>query len=328
METAGTLPPQPAAPRVERAWTRFDAPNVLWFFGFYAITFASLAVINKIPEAHHDLWEFLVSLAFFAAFAILGTLLAVTAWHIPSGLAVAMAVAMVPAVGFGFTSLVRAYPKNAFADPFQDFSGAVFGIGVATALVALVAYAMTRFPFLLFEFTLAVAFTAQFFLPGVDDQPSADAHAVTALLVGVALVVIGLLLDSGGRRRTAFWFHVIGFLNVAIALTYYAADYSGDVNRGWIPMLIVGALVLLLSAPLWRATWALYGVLGFYAPIFHWLTNGVNPDSLGYAFILLAIGTSIFLVGFALSRFGALWLERRRSAPVTTPPPAPPPPAV
>ena len=321
METAGTLPQQPVAARTDSAWPRFDAPNVLWFFGFYAITFASIAAINEIPEAHHDLWEFLVSLAFFSAFVIFATLLAMLAWRVPSGLATAMAVAMVPAVGFGFTSLVRWYPKSTFFDPTQNFSGAVFAIGLATAIVALLAFAATRFSFLLFEFTLTVAITTQLFLPAVDDHPTADAHAVTALITGIALVVIGLLLDTGRRRRAAFWFHVIGFLNIAIALAYYAADYAGDRNRGWIPMLIAGALVLLLSAPLWRATWAFYGVLGFYAPIFHWLTNGVDPGSLGYAFILLAIGVSIFLVAFALARVGAVWLERRRAGAATAPPP-------
>src|SRR5207245_6094727 len=128
METAGTLPQQPVAARTDSAWPRFDAPNVLLFFGFYAITFASIAAINEIPEAHHDLWEFLVSLAFFSAFVIFATLLAMLAWRVPSGLATAMAVAMVPAVGFGFTSLVRWYPKGTFFDPTQNFSGAVFAI--------------------------------------------------------------------------------------------------------------------------------------------------------------------------------------------------------
>jgi hypothetical protein len=51
METAGALPPQTAARRAEPGWPRFDAPNVLWFFGFYSITFASIGVINQVSEA-------------------------------------------------------------------------------------------------------------------------------------------------------------------------------------------------------------------------------------------------------------------------------------
>jgi hypothetical protein len=320
METAGALPSQPAAGRVEPPWPRFDAPNVLWFFGFYAITFASIAVINEVSEAHHDLWEFLVSLAFAAVFLIAALGLRMLSWRTPSGLAVAMAVAMIPAAGFGFTSLVRTYPHEPFFDPFQSFSGSIFGVALASAFAALVAFALTRFSFILLEFALAVSLVAQFFLPAINDHPSDDAHAVTAIVTGAALIVIGLALDGAGRRRAGFWFHVIGFLNLAIAFGYYAFNFSGDTNRGWIPMSIIGGFALFLAAPLWRATWAFYGVLGFYIPIFHWLTSSLQPSSLGYAFILLGIGVSIFIVGFALARLGAVWLTRRRAVAEPAPP--------
>jgi hypothetical protein len=313
METAGALPPPPMPRRMEPS-PRFDAPNVLWFFGFYSITFASIGVINQVSEAHHDLWEFLVSLAFAAVCLIAALLLAMLGWRTPSGLAVATAVAMIPAAGFGFTSLIGTYPHEPFFDPFETFSGSVFTIALLSAVAALLAFAIARFSFILLEFTVAVSLLTQFFLPAVDDHPGGDGHAVTAIITGAALIVIGLMLDGQGRRRTAFWFHVTGFLNLAIAFGYYAFNFSGDTNRGWIPMLIIGGLVLLFSAPLWRATWAFYGVLGFYAPILHWLTSGLRPSSLGYSFLLLGIGLSIFVIGFVLARFGATLLTRRGGA--------------
>src|ERR671937_1513949 len=313
METAGALPPQAAARRVEPPWPRFDAPNVLWFFGFFSITFASIAVINEVSEAHHDLWEFLVSLAFAVVYLIAALGLRMIGWRTPSGLAVAMAVAMVPAAAFGFTALIRTYPREPFFDPFETFSGSIFAIALVTAVAALVAFALTRFSFLLLEFTVTISFLAQFFLPALGEHPSADAHAVTAIVTGAGLIVIGLAIDGAGRRRAAFWFHVLGFLNLAFALGFYALNFSGDTNRGWVPMCIIGGLALLLSAPLWRATWALYGVPGFYVPIFHWLASSLRPSSLGYAFILLGIGVSIFIVGFVLARLGAVWLTRRRA---------------
>jgi hypothetical protein len=122
-------------------------------------------------------------------------------------------------------------------------------------------------------------------------------------VTGAALVVMGLLFDSARRRRDAFWFHTGGFFAIAVALSFYASGTTGDSNRGWVPMLIVGAIVLLAAAPLRRATWAIYGLLGFYAPILHWTTSGLASDSVGYGFILLAIGLSIFGLGLALHRF-------------------------
>ena len=325
METAGGRPPQTAAASTEREASGFDPPNILWFFGAFAIAFASFAAINKIPESQRDLWEFLVSLGFFAAYALVSVVLLRT-WWVPGGLAAALAVAMVPAVGYGVASLIGTFPKDVFSDPTQHFSWSVFLIGIATMIAGLVAFALTRFAFLFLTVVLAISITAQFFLPAVDSHPSGDDHLVTAIVLGAVLLAVGLVLDAASRRRDAFWLHVGGFSNVAVALAYYAANSGGNTNRGWIPMIIAGAIALLCSAPLWRGTWAAYGLLGFYAPIFHWLTNGVNANSTGYAWLLLAIGVSIFVLGFVLFRSDRLrptWRGRRTDEPAATTAPPP-----
>src|SRR5207237_8950517 len=143
----------------------------------------------------------------------------------------------------------------------------------------------------------ATVIPAEFFIPTINGNPGSDAFAVTGIVTGGALVLIGLLLDVAGRRRDAFWFHTGGFFAIAFALSFYATGATGDSNRGWIPMVIAGWIVLLLAAPLRRATWAVYGLLGFYVPILHWTTRGLSSDSLGFAFILLGIGLSIFVLG-------------------------------
>jgi hypothetical protein len=287
-----------------------DTPNVLWFFGAFAIAFATLELIDKVPESHRDLWEFLVSAALYIGFAAVGLLLIRAAWWIPGSLFLAVAVAVMPAVGYGVASLIGTFPKEPFFDPFQQSSWSVIIIGLVTMVDALVSFALTRFSFLFFTFALATSFTAQFFLPVIDSSPSDAHHLTTAIVVGAALVLIGLGLDARGRRRDAFWFHTIGFFGVAVGLAYYASGASGGSNRGWIPMCIAGAFVLLAAAPLRRATWAVYGLLGFYAPVLHWLTSNLNLSSAGDAAILLAIGLSIFLLGIALHRFGRVWTDR------------------
>jgi hypothetical protein len=312
METAGA-PPPPAATLTERPTPAFKPPHILWFFGAFAITFATYGVLSRIPESHRELWEFLVSLGFVVAYAG-ATVWLRRAWWIPTGLAAAMAVAILPAVGFGFTSLIGTLPKDVPLDPAQRFSWSVFLIALASAIAGLVAFAFTRFAFLFFTVVVAASLAVQFLLPGVDHHPSAGDHFVTALVWGVVVVLVGLVLDGARRRRDAFWFHVAGFTNVAVALSYYATSAGGNANRGWVPMIVAGAIVLLCSAPLSRGTWAAFGLLGFYAPILHWLTSGVGAGSTGYAWLLLAIGVSIFLLGFALSRSG------RRTQP--QPPPA------
>jgi hypothetical protein len=297
METAGAPPRVPA----ERVIPAFKPPDILWYFGAFATAFATFEVISKIPDGQRDVWQLLISLAFFAAYAIASFAL-LRAWWIPGGLAATLAVAMVPAVGHAFAVLIGTYPKDVFFDPTRNFSWTLFLIGVASIVAGLVAFALTRFAFLFFTVVLAISITVQFLIPGIHHHPSADDHFVAALVLGGALVIIGLLLDVGGRRRDAFWFHVGGFTNVAFALGYYAANSGGNTDRGWIPMFIAGAIVLLCSAPLWRGTWAAYGLLGFYAPILHWLTNIFTADTTGRAWLLLAVSVSIFLLGFGLSR--------------------------
>jgi hypothetical protein len=330
METAGGLPMRTAVARPERDWPRMDTPNVLWFFGAFAIAFATLTLIDKVPESHRDVWELLVSLGFYLGYALVGFLLLRFTWWVPGGLGFALAVAMVPAVGFGIASLVGTFPKDPFFDPFQDGSWSVVLIGIATMLDALISFAITRFSFLFFTFVTATLITAEFFLPTINSHPGGDAYATTAIVTGAALVLIGLVLDIAGRRRDAFWFHVGGFFGIAVALGYYATGATGHPNHGWVPMIIAGGTVLLLAAPLRRATWAVYGLLGFYVPIFHWTTSDLNSDSTGYALILLGIGISIFVLGMVLHRFGRIWTRERPgppagppATPATEPPPAP-----
>jgi hypothetical protein len=313
MEAEGTAR-SPRGPRAEYDWPRMDTPNVLWFFATFAIAFATIALIDKIPETHRDVWELLVAVAFCVAYSAVGFVLLRRDWWIPGSLLVATAVAVMPAVGYGVGSLVGTFPNDPFADPFVDGSWTVFLIGIATIVAALVSFTLTRFSFILFELVIAASVTAQLLLATVTDHPSADAHLVTAIVVGVALVAVGIVLDVARRRRDAFWFHAGGFLGVAIGLAYYTTGAGGDADRGWIPMFLAGALVLVLSAPLRRATWAVFGVLGFYTPLFHWLTNNLNADSAGYALLLLAIGLSIFVLGLLLHGYGRIWTEDQRRA--------------
>ena len=313
METAGALPSRTAA-RAERDWPRMDTPNVLWFFGAFAIGFATLSLIDKVPESSRDVWELLVSVGFYLVYAGVGWALIRSGWWVPGGLGFALAVALMPAVGYGVASLIGTFPKDPFFNPFEDGSWSVVLIGVATMLDALVSFAITRFSFLFFTFVAATLLTAEFFISIVHAHPGADEFAITAIVTGAALVLVGLVLDLAGRRRDAFWFHVGGFFAVAVALSFYATGATGDSNRGWIPMVIAGASVLLAAAPLRRATWAIYGLLGFYVPILHWTTSGLNSDSVGYAFILLGIGLSLFGLGLVLHRY-----SRPPTDPVPTP---------
>jgi hypothetical protein len=298
LATAGVLPPRPAPP-ADRRRPLLDLPNLFWFFGAIVAAVTSILVIDRVPESHRDLWELLVSSGFCGVYAAAAAILwrAGGRW-VPACLMTAVAVAMVPAIGYGFTHLIGTFPDDPFYEPLSDFSGSLFGIGLGTVVAALVAFALTEFAFLFFLVAAATLITAQLLLPAPDAHPSGDAVALTGIVTGCGLVGIGLVLDVRRRRRDAFWFHVVGFFGVAAALVYYASAFAGDSERGWIPMLVAGALVLLASAPLRRTTFAAYGAAGVGSALIHYLESAGS----WFTYVLLALALGIFVLGVVARR--------------------------
>jgi hypothetical protein len=286
----------------ERELPRLDPPNVSWFAGAYAIAVGSYALLQTIPDSRRSLWIFIAALAFVVTYAVGAWLLLRSAWWVPGGLAAALAVAMMPAVSIAFLRVVRVWPRH-LGDSFDDFSGYTLAVAGVTALAALVAFALTRFSFLFALFVGSILVGSQI-LAAASGSPSGDDRAVAALIAGALMVIVGVFLDAFGRRRDAFWFHALGWFSVAAGLVFFTFQPGGDHDRGWIPMLIIGALILVVSGPIRRATWAIYGVLGYYAPLVHYLSTGLNESRWTFAVALLAVGLSIFVLGMLLHRFG------------------------
>ena len=285
-----------------------DPPNLLWFAGAYAISFGSYALFGTLPNSHRNLWIFIAALALFAAYATASWFLLGSRWVVPGGLAAALAVAMVPAVGVAFLRVIGVWPKH-LGDPFGEFSGYTLGVAIFTALAALVAFTVTRFSFL-FALLVGALLVSSQILAAANGSPSGDDRATAALIAGGLIVIAGVFLDAFGRRRDAFWFHALGWFSVGAGLAFFTVQPGSDHNRGWVPMLIVGVVMLIVSGPIGRATWAVYGVLGYYAPLVHYLIKGLNENRWTFATALLAVGLSIFLFGMVLQRFGRAWGQR------------------
>jgi hypothetical protein len=70
-------------------------------------------------------------------------------------------------------------------------------------------------------------------------------------------------------------------------------------------MLATAVVVLLLAAPLGRATWAAYGVAGAYAPLVHYVASGASAWRL--PLVLVFVSLAILFLGIFLNLYGAAW---------------------
>jgi hypothetical protein len=292
-----------------------DPPNVLWFVGAYAVAAGSYVLFGALPESHSSVWIFVAGLAFLLVYSASSYGLLRRGWWVPGGLAAALAVAMVPAVAIGFLRLIDVWSNDV---PITGFNGCALAVAIVTAVAGLIAYWLTRFTFLYFTVVTAILVAAQF-LAEAGASPSNEDRATAALVTGGLMVIVGVFVDAFGRRRDAFWFHVLGWFSIAAGLVFLIVEPGGDPERGWIPMLIVGTLMVIAAGPIRRATWAVYGVLGYYAPLLHYMVTNLNENGWVFAVALLAVGLSIFVFGMVIHRFGGTWGQRfvRRPPPLS-----------
>jgi hypothetical protein len=301
METAGI--PSPVRER-----PAFDTPNILWFFGAFTAAAASDAVIAQVHHSARGVWILLVSLAFLAAFALLSAALLRSGWWVPGGVLAAMAVTFVAPAGGAFERLIGVWHVGPSLDPFQEYEGPLFALALTVALAGLIAFALVHFHFILAIVALTTFVAAQLLLPVVASRPGPGTHANAFIVLGGAMIVVGLALDAAGARRAAFWWHLVGLTALATGLGYYAFRHA---SWGWVLIFVAGSGFLLFATVLIRGTWAVFGVAGFYAPIAHYLD--VWLGRLGTTFALAAVGIGLVALGVATRRFGGMRPSLRRT---------------
>ena len=280
-------------------------------FGAIATASTSTAVVAAVHPSGRGVWIFLVALLFMAVYSAAAVELRASRWWVPGGLFAFVVVTLVPAAGYGFERLIGVWPSQFASDSVftNTFGGAYFALGLATMVFGLIVFALVRFDFVLAAVTLAALASTQLFLPAVDDHPSSNGHATAFIVTGAVLVLVGLLLDNRGKRRAAFWFHVLGLGAVALGLVYFVGSQHDA--GAWVAMLVTGAIVLLLAAPLRRATWAVYGVAGGYAPLVHYIAEGGGRVQI--PLILVFVSLAILLLGIVMHRYGAALGARLRA---------------
>src|SRR5258708_21296136 len=259
----------------------FDTPNILWYFGGFVATVACLAVFGSVHQGARGLWVLLVALGLLAGYGLLSAWLIRRGAEIAGGVVAALAVVFVPVAGsaverlIGVSNVTRpSVSVNTLPTPspgpFGAFEGRLFVLVVLVVAAGLAAYALTRFPFAFAFVAIGALVSAEFLVPAVVSKPSAFDHATALVAFGLPFLTGAILLDLRAHRRQAFWFHIVGLVALAAGLTYHAISHS---SWGWELILVAGVIVLIIAAPLRRATWTLFGIMGVYTPLVHYAVH-------------------------------------------------------
>ncbi|HEY3921413.1 MAG TPA: hypothetical protein VGL76_04805 [Gaiellaceae bacterium] len=286
---------------------RFMPPEILWYLGAIAAAAAAESLIAGTTDAHRGIWMLLVGLAVMGVFAVLAAGLIRLGRRVPGGVLAAAVVLVAPATEVAFEHLCGVHPRlgssasassvtgvagiavPAPAPPGGGFHGALFAIALGTAALGLVVYGLVRFAFVLLPVVVWLAAAAALFMPAVVSNPGIGDYILTVLLTGVVFFVVGLLLDARLHRREAFWWYVGGLFEIAAAFVYYLARYHHHHSWIWLTLLVVAAIVLAGSAPMGRAVWAAYAVVGVYLAIAHYLIDATGSWRTTLALTLLGL---------------------------------------
>lgn len=293
---------------------RFDPPNVLWYFGAISATVAANAVVGDTGAAHRGLWIFLVALLFVLAAAALSAAALRFGWLVPGGVLAAAAVALVPGATVGFEHLVGAWPKHPNAiDAGRHFNGAAFAIAAVTVAAGLAAFWLVRYGFVLLPVAVATLVGVELFVPVLVSRPGFGDHMTSLIAAGTAFVVIGMLLDARRHRRAAFWWHVVGLTALANGLVYYVGvnpllPGNHSAVWAWLTMLLLGAALVVASFPVGRATWAVFGLAGLYAPALHYADEA--SGAWRYPLLMVFVSLALMVLGALLDLAGSAWPQR------------------
>jgi hypothetical protein len=183
---------------------------------------------------------------------------------------------------------------------------------IAAASAALRAF---RFP-LLFVYILS----SVYFL--VTDVISGGGNwsAIVTLFIGVVYLFVGMSVDRGPHSPYGFWWHLSAGFLIGGSLLYWWHSSEADFAL----LATASVLFILLAGITWRSSWAVFGVIGFFAAATHWTIEWVATGffSLGSdrswvpLVVFAVVGFFFVLLGLYLD-----WRRRRRE-------PAPPLPAV
>jgi hypothetical protein len=280
----------------------FTMANVLYYLGGLIVIGAMTILVTDAWQRLGGLGHLLIGAGYGLAFLFIGNWL----WkgrgqRVPGGILVTAAVCMTTLVVFGVQELSGWWVWDApgmYEDFYRWIKGGWFFMEVGTVAVGGLALRRFRFPFI----TLPVAFSLWFLsmdLTAVLYGPdfSWDQRKVVSLCFGLAMLVVGYLVDRRTRQDFAFWLYLFGMIAFWGGLT----SLDSDSEVGKFVYCCVNLLLIAVSVILQRRVFIVFGALGVSIYLGH-LAADVFDDTLSFSFALSGLGLLVILAGLQYHR--------------------------
>ncbi len=284
---------------------RFDVTHVLWYAGAL-IVITAMGMFTTTAFMAMGGVALTVTAAIYAfGFLALGRRLWRKGLQTPGGLAVTVAVAMVPLAIFGLQEAYGLWGSQADPGSYRGFFEYIRGgwviMEAATIIAALVALRFFPFSFIVF----VLAFTAWFmsmdlatwFVGSRWDE--FDTRRDVSLVFGIVMILAAWIVDLRARRKGdfAFWLHLFGMMCFWGGLSLHASDD----NLAKFIYALINIGLLFLGVFLGRRVYAVFGTIGImlYLGDLSWR---VFDNVLLFSFALSLIGLAIIWLGLVVHR--------------------------
>jgi hypothetical protein len=295
---------------------RFDVTHVLWYAGALIVMTAMGLFSTTAFAAMGGIALTVTSAIYGLAFLLLGNHLWRKGLHTPGGLAVAVAVSMVPLAIYGVQDAFDLWGSQVDPGQYRGFfeyirGGWVF-MEAGTVIAALIALRFWPFPFIVFVSAFALWFMSMdlaIWFVG-DKWTDYEARRAVSLVFGGVIILIAWIVDLRHWQKGdfAFWLHVFGVMCFWGGLSLHSSD--NNLAKGIYCLINIG--LLFLGVFLGRRVYAVFDTIGimFYLGDLSWR---VFDNVLLFSFALSLIGIAIIWLGLVLHRNEkrmAAWLAR------------------
>ncbi len=191
---------------------------------------------------------------------------------------------------------------NAGSNAFDGWNWTLWFLLLLVIAAASAALRAFRFP-LLFVYILS----SVYFL--VTDVISGGGNwsAIVTLFIGLVYLFVGRSVDRGPQSPYGFWWHLSAGFLIGGSLLYWWHSSEADFAL----LATASVLFILLAGVTWRSSWAVFGVIGFFAAATHWTIEWVATGFVSLGSDRSWVPLVVFaVVGFFFVLLG-LYLDRR-----------------